>query len=97
MESTAKCPLCNQHAVIFGTTNFHRNKAFDCISCGQFAMCEQAETRIRGLPLEFKDNWRTKILTTDANQLLVITVGSSGSGSHFEEEQVPRHTIQSPQ
>jgi hypothetical protein len=82
-------------AAVFGTTNFGRNKAFDCKDCGQFAASDRAEPRIRGLPVQFKDDWRTKIRATKPDELFVIAVGPVGSGGQLEEERVPRHTIQS--
>lgn len=94
--SATTCPLCLKAAAVFGTTNFGRNKAYDCKKCGQFAVSDQAETRIRGLPVEFKDDWQAKIRATTPDELFVIIVGPVGSGGQLEEERVPRHTIQPP-
>jgi hypothetical protein len=94
-ESQTSCPLCLKPARVVGTTNFRRNKVSDCKVCGQFAVSDKADARIRGLPVQFKDDWRAKIRATKPDELFVIIVGPVGSGSQLEEERVPCHTIES--
>ena len=89
------CPLCLKSAAIIGTTNAGKNKVFKCEGCGEFGVSDKAEARIKGLPDQFKNDWRAKIHATKPSELFVITIGPPGSGGQIEEERVPRHTIQS--
>ena len=90
------CPLCLKPARIFGTTNMGRNNAFDCEGCGQFAVSDKADARIRGLPVQFKDDWRAKIRATKPDELFVIIVGPVGSGEQLLEEYFPRRDVGTP-
>lgn len=84
------CPLCSKPAPVINTLDFGRHKVFGCEGCGEFAVSDLADARIRGLPIEFKDQWRTKIKATNAEEIFVITVTPVGAGSNIHEERVTR-------
>jgi hypothetical protein len=77
-EPSTSCPLCLKNAPIIGTLDFGRHKVFGCEGCGEFAVSDRADARIRGLPNEFKDQWRKKIEATNAEELFAITVSPVG-------------------
>ena len=92
------CPLCLKPAPIIATTNFRRNKVFDCKDCGQFGVSDDADARIRGLPVQDKDDWRAKIHATKPTKpdvLFVIIIRLVGSAWLLDEERIQRHAIES--
>ena len=89
------CPLCLKPAPIIGTTNFRRNKVFDCKDCGQFGVSDDADARIRGLPVQDKDDLRAKIHATKPDVLFGIIIRLVGSAWLLDEERIQRHTIES--
>ena len=92
-SNSSSCTLCANAATIFATGNFGRYKAFDCKECGQFAVSDSADARIRGLPIEFKDSWRARIRSANPEQILLITVTPVGAGGNLTSELVSRVTF----
>lgn len=92
-SNSTSCALCANPATIFATGNFGRYKAFDCKECGQFAASDSADSRIQGLPIEFKDSWRAMIRSASWEQILLITVTPVGAGVHLIHDLVSRNTF----
>lgn len=90
-QPQTSCPLCLKSAPVIG--KYGRHKAISCEGCGEFAVSDLADARIRGLPVEFKDQWREKIRATQAEELFVITVSPVGAGSQLQEERVARFSL----
>ena len=84
------CPICEQPATLNSTPNFGRYSAIECPACGQFVVSEAASERIRSLPLQFKDSWRSSIASSSLDKILLIIVEPVGSGSGIKAELVPR-------
>ena len=79
------CPLCGRAITLLASRNFGKYSSVKCGGCGQFAISERAESRIVGLPNEFKDTWRAAIKSGGIDQVLLITVGPVGSGGEKAE------------
>ena len=92
-SNSSSCTLCANPATIFAAGNFGRYKAFDCKGCGQFAVSDSADSRIRGLPIEFEDAWRAMIRSARPDQILLITVTPVGSGGSLTPDLVSRSTF----
>ena len=92
-SNSSSCTLCANAATIFATGNFGRYKAFDCKECGQFAVSESADARIRGLPIAFKNSWRSMIRSANPEQILLIIVAPAASGGGLIDDLVSRSTF----
>ena len=87
------CPLCGGLATLLANRNFGKYKVFECSVCGQFAISDRAESRIAGLPRNFKDSWRAAIKSGGIDQVLLITVEPVGSGGGLKAEHVLRSSL----
>lgn len=87
------CPLCEAPAALLATRNFGRYKAIDCGACGQFVVSDAADDRIRALPHDFKDSWRTSVNSAKADEILLIIVEPVGSGGNLKVELVTRSSL----
>ena len=87
------CPLCSGLAALLACRNGGKYKVFDCDVCGEFAISDRAQSRIAGLPRDFKDKLRTSIQSVSIDKILLITVEPVGSGGGLQTEPVHRSSL----
>jgi hypothetical protein len=73
--------------------NVGRYKAIQCDDCGEYVVSDRAADRIRGLPDDFKNRWRTIIRSAPEDDILLIIVKPVGAGAGLEEELVSRRSL----
>ena len=91
--NTPSCPLCGGLAPLLSYRNFDKYKIFDCDVCALFAISDSAESRIAGLPHDFKVTLRAAIQSVSIDKILLITVKPVGSGSGLQAEHVLRSSL----
>ena len=92
-SNTLTCTLCDGAVALAASPNFGRYKALECKKCGQFVVSDDADERIRGLPVQFKDSWRASIASAKDDEILLIIVEPVGSGGGLKAELVPRSSL----
>lgn len=91
--SPTTCTLCLGSAKLSASPNFGRYAALECPTCGQFVISDAADTRIRGLPTEFKDKYRAFITSAKPGEILLMIVEPVGIGGNLKVELVPRTSL----
>ena len=90
---TPSCPLCGGLVALLSYRNFGKYRIFDCDVCGIFAISDNAESRVIGLPHDFKVTWRAAIQSMSVDKILLITVKPVGSGGGLQTEHVLRSSL----